>query len=65
MAVDNLPGELPRDSSEEFGNKLIQEVIPYLLHEKAGQLIEKAVITRDGQLTGSFAYLEDFVNGIE
>ncbi len=37
MAVDNLPGELPRDSSEEFGNKLIQEVIPYLLHEKAGQ----------------------------
>ncbi len=34
MAVDNLPGELPRDASEDFGNKLIQEVIPYLIGRK-------------------------------
>ena len=28
MAVDNLPCELPKDASEDFGNELIKHVIP-------------------------------------
>ena len=31
MAVDNLPCELPRNSSEDFGNQLIKNVIPSLI----------------------------------
>ena len=28
MAVDNLPGELPRDASADFGSALMEQVIP-------------------------------------
>ncbi|MBN2518997.1 MAG: hypothetical protein JXB17_00710, partial [Bacteroidales bacterium] len=31
MAVDNLPAELPRDSSEDFGKDLIEKILPHLL----------------------------------
>ena len=31
MAVDNLPGELPRDASEEFGRTLLDKILPSLL----------------------------------
>ena len=31
MAVDNLPSELPRDSSEEFGDGIVKEVLPYII----------------------------------
>lgn len=65
MAVDNLPGELPRDASEDFGAKLIDEVIPYLIGEKQGQIIKKATITENGKLTEHFTYLEDYLNGVE
>jgi saccharopine dehydrogenase (NAD+, L-lysine-forming) len=30
MAVDNLPGEVPRDASVDFGNDLIENVFPSL-----------------------------------
>ena len=33
MAVDNLPSELPKDASEEFGNNIILEILPYLIDE--------------------------------
>ena len=65
MAVDNLPGELPRDASDDFGRKLLSEVMPYLLGAKQGDVIERAVIARGGHLTERFEYLEDFVRGLE
>ena len=65
MAVDNLPGELPRDASDDFGNKLVQEVIPFLLGRQEGRIVERAAITRHGHLTEPFEYLTDFVQGIE
>ncbi|MGC9344648.1 MAG: hypothetical protein ACP5E3_18220, partial [Bacteroidales bacterium] len=65
MAVDNLPGELPRDASKDFGQKLLTEVIPYLLGAKKGQIIERATIAEEGKLTYKFNYLEDFIQGLE
>ena len=65
MAVDNLPGELPRDASEDFGQKLMEEVIPYLTGRRKGRLIDRAVIARNGRLTEGFSYLEDFVKGLK
>lgn len=60
MAIDNLPSELPRESSEEFGRQLDQWVIPALLEEHA-PILEKATVARDGDLTLEFMYLMDFV----
>ncbi len=61
MAVDNLPGELPRESSEDFGKALTEHVFPALLGDIDDQIIERASITKDGQLTQPFNYLQDYV----
>jgi alanine dehydrogenase len=60
MAIDNLPCELPREASRDFGNQLIEWVIPSLLDEPA-PILEKATIARDGDLTLEFMYLTDYV----
>ncbi len=60
MAIDNLPCELPRESSTEFGKQLEQWVIPALLEESA-PILERATIARDGDLTLEYMYLLDFV----
>lgn len=61
MAVDNLPCELPKDASEDFGNELIQHVLPHLLGEDSDRIIERASETDlEGNLTPGFAYLKDY-----
>lgn len=62
MAVDNLPGELPRDASEEFAGKLVENVFPAFLNDRDG-IVERATIVRKGGLTQGFSYLEDFLAG--
>lgn len=61
MAIDNLPCELPREASEDFGRQLSQWVIPALLEEDA-PILEKATLVRDGDLTVEYIYLKDYVN---
>ena len=63
MAVDNLPGELPRDSSLDFGNMLIEKVLPSLVGPDSEGIIERATIVKDGTLTEKYAYLEDYLAG--
>jgi len=63
MAVDNLPGELPRDASEYFGEMLIQKVIPALLEGDPENIIHNATILKHGKLTKRFSYLQDFLEG--
>jgi alanine dehydrogenase len=65
MAVDNLPGELPRDASEDFGKALIRQVIPELTGERNTGMIERATIADEGSLTSSYAYLKDYLEGKE
>jgi len=60
MAVSNLPNELPRNSSSEFGDKLIETVVEELLADKS-EIIERATITKNGKLTRRFSYLQDYV----
>ena len=60
MAVGNLPNELPKDASEEFGEMLLQLVMPEFMSEKS-RLIEEATITQSGNLSAHFQYLSDFV----
>ncbi len=63
QAVDNLPCELPKDASLDFGRNLIDKVFPSLFNEDADEIIEHASITKNGKLTERFAYLQDFVYG--
>lgn len=63
MAVDNLPCELPRDASESFGNELLNNVLPELLSDDSREVIKRATITADGDLTPVYEYLRDYVNG--
>ena len=70
MAVDILPSELPRDSSEGFSNVLMNfmkpisdcdfnEAFEYLDLPKP---IKKALILHQGELTPDFEYIESHLN---
>ncbi len=60
MAVDNLPSELPRDSSKEFGDGIVSEVIPYMLNKDDGRILN-ATITLDGSFLEKYNYLYDYI----
>lgn len=61
MAVDNLPCELPRSASEDFGRDLIDRIMPSLLGDDVDGIIERATIAHQGKLTREFRYLGDWV----
>lgn len=62
LAVDNLPCELPYDASEDFGNELLQHVLPLLIEGDKDAILERATETNlDGELTPHFSYLKDYV----
>jgi saccharopine dehydrogenase (NAD+, L-lysine-forming) len=65
MAVDNLPGELPRDASSDFGKALTEHVIPELLGERNTGMIQRATIAAAGALTPPYIYLSDYLEGRE
>jgi alanine dehydrogenase len=66
MAIDNLPCELPRDASEDFGQELMEKVFPHLLGSDEDKIIWRATQTLfSGELAPHFAYLQDYVNGTE
>lgn len=62
MAVDNLPCELPRDASEDFGKEMLNHVLPALLNQDNEGIIERATETNlEGKLTKEFKYLESWL----
>jgi saccharopine dehydrogenase (NAD+, L-lysine-forming) len=65
MAVDNLPGELPRDASFDFGSAIMEHVIPELLGERDTGMMNRASITKGGSLSSLYSYLEDYLAGKE
>ena len=69
MAVDNLPCELPRESSTQFGDSLF-EFVPsiaktdFSVNFDSLELpppVKKAVILHHGKLTPEYKYLEKFL----
>jgi alanine dehydrogenase len=60
MSVDNLPCELPRDASEDFGKELIEKVLPALLISDSEGIVERATIAKKGKLNPRFEYLADY-----
>ncbi len=58
MAVDNLPCELPKDASEDFGEEFINCILPNLAGVDTDNIIERATITENAQLTERYKYLQ-------
>lgn len=66
MAVDNLPCELPKDASKDFGKVLVEKIIPCLTGDDPDDVIGRASeTTLDGELTEHFKYLQDYANSAE
>lgn len=62
MAVDNLPCELPKNASEDFGTEFIKHILPALLNGDKDTIVSRATIAAEGSLTKGYAYLTDYVN---
>ena len=63
MAVDNLPCELPKDASEDFGRELLENILPNLFGSDNESIIDRAAITEKGNLKPDYEYLRDYLNG--
>ena len=63
MAVDNLPCELPKDASVDFGAEMIKHILPCLLGDDPEKVIARATICESGNLTSYYQYLNNYVLG--
>jgi saccharopine dehydrogenase (NAD+, L-lysine-forming) len=63
MSIDNLPGELPRDASSDFGRQLGEHVLHDLFLDNDSPMIQRATITVDGRLAPQYRYLSDWLAG--
>ncbi len=61
MSIDNLPSELPRDSSRYFGKIIKEKILPILKNDQ-NKIIENATITKDCKLTKNYKYLSDYIS---
>lgn len=61
MAIDNLPCELSRDASQDFGNQLISHVFPRILNLLEDKITQNATIIKNGNLMPNFEYLKDYI----
>jgi len=70
LATDNLPAELPNDSSVFFSNQL-KKIVPNLIHADYDKSlaesglsaeIQKAVIVYQGKLTPAYEYLNQYLS---
>ncbi len=64
MSIDNLPGELPRDASLDFGKLLIKNALHDILSGIESPMIERAIILKNGNLTPAFSYLNEYLNDL-
>ncbi len=60
MAVGNLPNELPRDASRYFGEQLIKYILEDLVKNNGSDIISRATMVKQGQLTPGFHYLKEY-----
>ncbi|MBY0426090.1 MAG: NAD(P)-dependent oxidoreductase [Cytophagales bacterium] len=61
MAVDNLPCELHRDASIDFGRQLIDKIIPDLFSGDKNEILQRATIAKNGMLMPRYQYLTDYI----
>lgn len=62
MTVDNLPNELPRDASEDFGNQFQEYVLEELINDKNKMIYNSSITTKEGKLNKPYLYLSSYIN---
>jgi saccharopine dehydrogenase (NAD+, L-lysine forming) len=62
MAVDNLPCELPRNASRDFGRHLIDNVFPQFFNGDDGEMLKRGTIATGGRLTELYSYLQEYAD---
>jgi alpha-aminoadipic semialdehyde synthase len=70
LAVDNLPAELPREASRDFGDTLVELVPPLDGCDWTGPIeslglpaeLSRAIIAHRGDLAPRFEYLREFLD---
>ncbi len=62
MAIDNLPSELPKRSSIQFGQQFKEHILPLLINDVSNPILQKANILDQGKFSTHFQYLKDFLN---
>jgi saccharopine dehydrogenase (NAD+, L-lysine-forming) len=64
MAVTNLPAELPSSASEEFGESMMEHILPLLIEGDQQDILKRAAITnKQGNLNELYLYLGDYAFG--
>jgi hypothetical protein len=62
MAVTNLPTEMPKNASTEFGSLFLEHIVPLLITGDKDDILKRARITENGKLTTQYSYLNDFIS---
>lgn len=62
MAISNLPNQLPKDASHDFGEVMKQTILPAYLEDPEQHMFKDATITRNGDLTEPYQYLTSFLS---
>ena len=62
MSVDNLPCELPKESSVGFGEMFLEHVIPAFFNGDKDGILKRSKMTEKGKLTAKFSYLQDYAD---
>lgn len=60
MTIDNLPNELPRDASEDFGRQFLVHVLPELLKDDSEMIFKASITQKSGKLNKPFLYLTNY-----
>ncbi len=64
MAVSNLPCELPKDASEDFGKSMLEKIIPLLVTKDNDKILESATICSNGSLNSKYEYLRGYISKV-
>ena len=59
MSIDNLPSELPRDASTNFGAAFVEKILPEFAKAESA-ILRRASVTVAGRLGPHFGYLADY-----
>lgn len=62
MAVDNLPCELPKDASNDFGRHMVDHILPQFFNNDEGDILKNATLCQNQALTEKYSYMQDFLN---
>jgi alanine dehydrogenase len=62
MTIDNLPCGIPEEASEDFGNHLMEHILPLLFQGDRDEILARATIAENGRLTERYNYLTEWVN---